>query len=94
MTIELPPLSLDDPALYRIYAQGRFSPDWLDMLSGEWTIADTPTNRTEATILVGQVLDQAALLGVLMQLYNMGLPLLSIECLTFDAGSDYRIAKS
>ena len=81
MTIELPPLNLDDPAKYRICAQGLFNPCWLEMLSGEWTIADEPVTRPDATILVGRVLDQASLLGVLEQLYSLGLPLLSIECL-------------
>ncbi|MCB9077370.1 MAG: hypothetical protein H6631_07250 [Anaerolineaceae bacterium] len=79
MTRELPPINLDDPAQYRICAQGRFSPGWLDMLSGEWAIADDPTGQPGATILVGQVVDQAALLGVLEQLYSLGLPLLSVE---------------
>ena len=74
-----PALNQDDPARYRICAQGRFSPSWLDMLSGEWTIAGPPADRTSATTLVGHVLDQAALIGVLEQLYSMGLPLLSIQ---------------
>ena len=75
-------LKQDDPARYRICTQGRFSPSWLDMLSGEWTIAAPPADRPGATTLVGRVLDQAALMGVLEQLYNLGLPLLSIEHLT------------
>ncbi len=33
------------------------------------------------TILMGSVADQAALFGVLNQLYNLGLPLLSVQCL-------------
>jgi hypothetical protein len=74
-----PPLNTYDPARYRICAQGRFSPSWLDMLSGEWAIAEPAAGRPGATILVGQVLDQAALIGVLEQLYSLGLPLLSIE---------------
>ena len=79
MTASWPPLHLDDPAHYRICAQGRFSPNWLDLLSGEWAVAAEPTAQPDATILVGQVLDQAALLGVLEQLYSLGLPLLSVE---------------
>ena len=63
-----PALNPDDPARYRICAQGRFSPSWLDMLSGEWTIAGHPADRPGATTLVGRVLDQAALIGVLEQL--------------------------
>lgn len=82
MIAEQPPLELDAPAHYRICAQGRFSPSWLDMLSGEWIIAGHPADRPGATTLVGRVLDQAALMGVLEQLYSLGLPLLLIECLT------------
>jgi hypothetical protein len=72
-------LNLDDSACYRICAQGPFSPNWLDMLSGEWAIAERATDRPGVTTLVGRVLDQAALIGVLEQLYSLGLPLLSIE---------------
>jgi hypothetical protein len=32
------------------------------------------------TELTGQLMDQAALYGVLVTLYNLGLPLLSVEC--------------
>ena len=75
-------LNLDDLGCYRIHALGVFSPRWLDMLSGDWAIADGPAARPGTTVLVGRVVDQAALLGVLEQLYSMGLPLLSIECLS------------
>ena len=73
------PLNPDAPAHYRICAQGRFSPSWLDMLSGEWVIAGYPADQPGATTLVGRVMDQAALIGVIEQLYSLGLPLLSIE---------------
>jgi hypothetical protein len=57
------------------------------MLSGEWVIAGHPADRPGATALVGRVLDQAALIGVLEQLYSLGLPLLSIEHLVSDVHS-------
>jgi hypothetical protein len=101
MTADRPPdafgptLNLDDPARYRICAQGRFSPSWLDMLSGEWIIAGHPAERPGATTLVGRVMDQAALMGVLEQIYSMGLPLLSIEQLTVPcAGCGRRCCKA
>jgi hypothetical protein len=82
MTVDWPTLNLDDSAHYRICAQGVFNPSWLDMLSGEWVIAEHPAARSGTTILVGRVVDQEALLGVLEQLYSLGLPLLSLEYLT------------
>ncbi|MEZ4868663.1 MAG: hypothetical protein R3C14_45460 [Caldilineaceae bacterium] len=72
-------LHLDAAARYRIYAQGRFDPDWLDMLSGAWVIYRRPSDNRSVTILVGEVADQAALMGVLEQLYSLGFPLLLVE---------------
>ncbi len=85
MTVNLPGLiNPDTPAQYRIHALGVFSPRWLDMLSGDWAIADRPAARPGATVLVGRVVDQAALLGVINHLYDLGLSLLSVECLMDD----------
>jgi hypothetical protein len=75
------PLSLDNPAAYRICVKGTLDSGWLAMLSGEWTLAEEPTAQLDTTVLVGQVRDQAALVGTLEQLYSLGLPLLSIACL-------------
>ena len=69
----------DTATHYRIRALGEFSPGWLELLSGEWTIANDPTPWPGTTTLVGQVIDQAALMGVLEQLYNLGFPLLLVE---------------
>lgn len=71
-------LHLDHPAHYRIYAQGLFEACWLDMLSGVWVIYGHPPGSKGVTILVGQVADQAALMGVLEQLYSLDFPLLLV----------------
>ncbi|MCW5852362.1 MAG: hypothetical protein KIT87_19970 [Anaerolineae bacterium] len=80
-------LSLDHPARYRICVRGPYEPRWLDLLSGVWVITDRAT-RPPMTTLVGSVADQAALLGVLEQLYAQGLPLVLVECV-----SDHGLAK-
>lgn len=85
MTGDFPVLNLDNPAQYRICAQGIFDPSWLDMLSGEWTIVESPENRSDTTVLKGEVVDQAALMGVLEQLYSLGFPLLSLSASTSEA---------
>jgi hypothetical protein len=54
MTVDWPTLNLDDSAHYRICAQGVFNPSWLDMLSGEWVIAEHPAARSGTTTLVGR----------------------------------------
>jgi hypothetical protein len=75
-------LHLDDPARYCIYAQGLFDAAWLDLLSGVWVIHRQQPSGSGITILTGNVADQAALLGVLQQLYCLGFPLLLVEHLT------------
>lgn len=74
-------LHLDDAACYRVHAQGRVETWSLDVLSGVWQISQEHAGPPRVTILVGRVLDQAALMGDLQQLYCLGLPLLSVECL-------------
>jgi hypothetical protein len=79
MTMDAHRLHLDHPAHYRICAQGLFEVGWLDMLSGVWVICHQPPAGKDVTRLVGEVADQAALMGVLEQLYSLGFPLLLVE---------------
>lgn len=77
--MDVPCLGFDSPARYRICAQGRFAPDWLDMLSGVWVIYSQAPGGKGVTLLIGEVADQAALVGVIEQLYSLGFPLLLVE---------------
>lgn len=81
MSTDTPELNPDAPAHYRICTQGIFDADLPDMLSGAWVICGHQCSGLRVTILVGSVSDQAALFGVLNHLYNLGLPLLSVEWL-------------
>ena len=74
-------LTLDTPATYRIRVKGHLDSSWSDCLSG---LAISPSGQEDepvVTTLHGQVLDQAALAGVLNALYSLHLPLLSVEYL-------------
>jgi hypothetical protein len=69
----------DKPAMYRIQVQGRLEPQWAARL-GDLTMASGAAgDRSAVTDLTGWVADQAALLGVLGQLYALGVTLLSVE---------------
>ena len=69
------------PAKYRIRIQGYLDNTWANQL-GELTFTNHLTSRQPMeTVLTGQVMDQAELLGVLNNLYGLGFPLLSVECL-------------
>ena len=74
-------LQRDTPASYRIRLQGILDESWSDYLEG-LTIASAHTAaRAPVTILTGRLVDQAALIGVLNNVYDLGFSLLSVECL-------------
>lgn len=83
--MELLYLPFDHPACYRVCAQGVFDAYSLELLSGVWVITHSSVARNGVITLVGQVADQAALLGTLEQIYSLGLPILSVEHLANDA---------
>ena len=74
-------LRLATPAKYRIQIQGYLDNTWADQL-GQMTFTNhLASGQAPVTVLTGQVMDQAELFGLLGQLYGLGFPLLSIECL-------------
>ena len=78
MPIKSHRLTLYDPAFYRIRIQGVLDESWAEELGmGIGWIKEI--GRGPVTILKGEVLDQAALVGLLNRLYGLGLPLISVE---------------
>ena len=68
------------PATYQIQVQGVLTQDWSDRLGGMAIDVAGLESEAPVTILSGRLLDQAALCGILNTLYDMRLPLLSVEC--------------
>lgn len=73
-------LNFHDAATYQICFQGRIAESWVKYLAPD---LDVEVNQADplaiTTTLTGTIGDQAALLGLLNYLYNLGLPLLSVE---------------
>jgi hypothetical protein len=63
-----------EPELYEIRLKGYLDDKWADWFEG---LTITRADNGE-TLLRGQVVDQAALHGVLRQVRDLGLPLLSV----------------
>jgi hypothetical protein len=78
MTEEHLRITLDQPGIYEIKAQGMISRHWLESFRG-MQIKVVGENGWAVTTLEGCIVDQAALQGMLQQLYTLGLVLLSIE---------------
>ena len=72
-------LKLETPATYRIRVQGRLDETWADRLGGMAITSTSTKEKLPVTLLVGHLIDQAALSGVLNTLYELHLPLLSVE---------------
>jgi hypothetical protein len=73
--------TIGSPATYHIRVIGALDENWSKRL-GNLTITSTQMDDQQViTSLEGNLVDQAALFGVLMALYDLRLPLLSVECL-------------
>ena len=70
----------EKPTIYHIRVKGHLDEHWSKRLGG---LTVTPIEigpKKTITHLSGQVADQATLFGVLLALYDMRLPLLSVYC--------------
>jgi hypothetical protein len=72
-------LSLDQPAIYQIKVPGHLDEHWSDSFEGMTITVEKDTDAAPITTITGMVADQAALHGLLQQLYTLGLPLLSVN---------------
>jgi len=64
----------DQPAKYQIRILGALDHSW-----SEWFDGFTISQQDGETLLVGQVLDQAALHGILAKINDLGLSIVSVE---------------
>lgn len=81
MTETVTPLTMEGPAVYRIRIQGHLDSEWADRIEGMNITRDEVQYGAPETVLVGRVRDQSALAGVLNTLYELHLPVLSVDCL-------------
>jgi len=70
---------IETPARYRIRVQGRIDPAWSEMIGDMRIAEDSTPGKSPVTTLVGHLVDQAALSGLLKALYDQRIPILSVE---------------
>ncbi len=70
---------LDQPAQYRIAILGPLEDQLVERLGDLRVSREHSPAGEEISVLSGELADQAALIGVLVQLYNRGHCLLSLE---------------
>lgn len=74
-------LTLYQPATYAIKVPGEIDQEWSEMIVGITVTVEKAEDYLPVTILTCTV-DQAALHGLLRQLYGLGMPLISVQWLT------------
>ena len=74
-----------ETAVYRIRFQGALDESWQQDLGPGWSV-QFDDRVPETTTITGVMRDQAALIGLLSTLYDVGLPLLEVEYLGTSAG--------
>ena len=72
-------MKFTSPANYRIHVKGFLDESWSDRLNGLSINNQTSPAGSPVAELTGKVRDQAEFLGVLGSIYEMHLPLLSVE---------------
>jgi hypothetical protein len=79
-------IKFEKPGKYRIVVQGRLDESWSDRLAGMSISTSNLENDKPTTLLIGNLRDQAQLSGVLNSLYELHLPILSVNLLITDKG--------
>jgi hypothetical protein len=75
-------LKFEKPATYRIRVTGHIDDSFSGQLSGMIITRAFTADTQPITILIGHLKDQAALSGVLNEIYELHLPLLTLEALS------------
>ncbi len=80
MELYRPIASMFEPATYRICILGTLDKQWSDYCGGMAIEHQIFLDQYPMTILKGRLTDQSALVGVINSLYDMGCPIISVEC--------------
>jgi len=72
-------LFFEEPAKYHIRVKGYLEKRYIDCLGEMQITLSKGEGKSPVTILSGQVRDQCELIGILNSLYELHLPLLSVE---------------
>jgi hypothetical protein len=75
-------VNMFDPAVFCIRIGGKLSATWFDYFDVQSISVEMDEAGLSSTTLISKPVDQAALLGMINHLNGLGLPLVSVECLT------------
>jgi hypothetical protein len=77
-------LTVSSPAHYRVTVVGSLDENWSSRI-GMQVKVHRDVDNNPITTLMGVVIDQGMLLGVLNYVYDLGMPILKVEWMNSDA---------
>jgi hypothetical protein len=73
-------LTVDSSATYTLRVQGYLDESWSEYMGGAAIRVQSWPQKPQVTEVTAEFHDQCALAGALSLLFDLGLPLLSVEC--------------
>jgi len=80
----------DAPTTYRIKIAGYLDNSWSDRLGGMTITSKSKAGEPPVTTLSGELVDEAALAGVLSALYDLGYSLQSVKKTNLEEGHNVK----
>jgi hypothetical protein len=74
------------PAIFAIRIQGEIGEDWAEYFGARTIAMERSESGFPVTILTTEPVDQAGLVGLINHVNMLGLPLVSVECLSAPEG--------
>lgn len=71
-----------DPAVFAVRIQGEIGEDWAEYFGARTISTEQGKAGSLVTVLTTEPVDQAGLLGMINHVNMLGLPLVSVECVS------------
>ena len=75
-------INMFDPAVFCIRIQGNLGESWLEYFGAQSVSVEVDEAGVSTTTLISEPVGQAALVGMINHLNGLGLPVVSVECLS------------
>jgi hypothetical protein len=77
-----PRLNMCQPAVFRLRLQGTVDESWTEYFGAQSLVVEVDAGGHAVTALTTEPVDQAGLIGIINYVNMLGLPLVSVDCLS------------
>ena len=77
-----PGINMFDTSVFAVRVRGKLGASWSEYFSAKSISVEVDEAGVSSTTLISEPVDQAGLIGMINTLNGMGLPVVSVECLT------------